>query len=104
MDAFNKAQVRKVKIQDYDILDTVGMGTFSRVRLVKHKTSGKFFVAKILKKVDIVNNKQVDHIVNEVKILSYIKSNFIVRKNKLKNFKYNTIFNKIGINGWSRTR
>ena len=94
MDAFNKAQVRKVKIQDYDILDTVGMG-ISRVRLVKHKTSGKFFVAKILKKVDIVNNKQVDHIVNEVKILSYIKSNFIVRKNKLKNFKYNTIFNKI---------
>lgn len=58
--------MKKVKITDYEILATVGVGTFGRVRLVKHKNSLKFYAAKILKKAEIIKSKQVDHVQNEV--------------------------------------
>jgi len=40
------------------------IGTFGRVRLVKNKQNGKFFAAKILKKMDIMKSKQIDHVQN----------------------------------------
>lgn len=39
----------KVKIKDFDKLDTVGLGSFGRVRLCRHKKTNKVYVMKILK-------------------------------------------------------
>lgn len=56
----------------------VELGTFGRVRLVKHRQSGKFFAAKILKKIEILKSKQIDHVQNETQILSMLHHPFIV--------------------------
>lgn len=68
----------KVKITDFDILQTVGTGTFGRVRLCKHKKTNKIYVLKMLKKAEIIRLKQVDHIFSEYNILSILNHPFIV--------------------------
>lgn len=79
MDAFNKAQPKKVKITDFDIDRTLGNGSFGKVKLAKHKYSGDYVAIKILKKSEIIKLKQVDHILNEIKILSYIDHPFLIK-------------------------
>lgn len=53
-----------MKLTDYDVLNTLGTGSFGRVKLAKNKLSGKFYALKMLKKSDIVKSKQVDHVMN----------------------------------------
>ena len=58
---------------------TFGTGSFGRVKLAQNKKSGKYAAIKILiKKADIIKLKLVDHILNEVKILSMIEDPFFV--------------------------
>lgn len=60
--------------------DTLGTGTFGRVRLVSYKFKGKqvWFALKCLKKTEILRLKQVEHIKAEKAILSEIAHPFIV--------------------------
>lgn len=53
-------------------------GTFGRVRLVKHRQTNKFYAAKILKKIEILKSKQIDHVQNESQILTMLNHPFIV--------------------------
>jgi hypothetical protein len=55
-----------------------GTGTFGRVYLVRHKETGKFYALKVLRKMDVVRLKQVDHIKNEKNILLELNHPFIV--------------------------
>lgn len=48
------------------------------MRLVKHKQTGKYFAAKILKKIEILKSKQIDHVQNESQILNMLHHPFIV--------------------------
>lgn len=57
----------------------VGTGTFGRVHLVKHKGTGHFYALKVLKKLEVVRLKQVEHVKSEKQILSSIVFPFIVR-------------------------
>lgn len=68
----------KVNLADFEVLQTVGTGTFGRVRLTKHKKTSKIYVFKILKKTEIIRLKQVDHIFSEFTILSGLNHPFIV--------------------------
>ena len=43
----------------------LGTGTFSRVRICRHKASGKYMALKILKKSEIIRLKQVQHVQSE---------------------------------------
>jgi serine/threonine protein kinase len=47
------------KPDDFELLDTLGTGTFGRVRLCLHKSTGRHFAMKILKKQEVVRLKQV---------------------------------------------
>ena len=69
----------KIKIKDYEQLKTVGLGSYGRVRLCKHKKTGDTFVMKILKKNEIIKQKQVDHVYSEFNILVNLKHPFIVQ-------------------------
>jgi serine/threonine protein kinase len=69
---------KKLKLSDYDLGQTLGTGSFGRVKISKQKTSGKYFAIKVLKKAEIIKLKQVDHIMNEVRILSVIDHPFLV--------------------------
>lgn len=67
-----------IKLTNLDLLATLGTGTFGRVRLAKHKGDSNYYALKMLKKSEIIRLKQVDHIKNEVEILSKISHPFIV--------------------------
>jgi len=65
-------------MDDFEKVRTLGTGTFGRVYLVKHKENGKFYALKVLRKMDVVRLKQVDHIKNEKNILLELNHPFIV--------------------------
>ena len=75
----SKKKKMKVKIKEYEKLKTVGLGSYGRVRLCKHKKTGSIYVMKILKKNEIIKQKQVDHVYSEFNILSMLKHPFIVQ-------------------------
>jgi serine/threonine protein kinase len=79
MDDLDEIKPKRVKIDDYEIFRTLGTGTFGRVKLGKLKESERYVAIKILKKIKIIKLKQVDHILNEIKILSFVDHPFIVK-------------------------
>lgn len=52
-------------IDDFEIITTLGYGTFGRVKLVRLRNSREVFALKIMKKIDIIKQKQVEHIKSE---------------------------------------
>lgn len=73
-----KDLLQNLKLSDFDMLDTLGTGSFGRVRLCKYLQTGKFYALKILKKSEVIYLKQVDHIKTEKQILESISHPFIV--------------------------
>jgi len=78
MDDFKKSNPKKIKISEYEIDRTLGSGSFGKVKLAKKK-DGDYVAIKILKKMELIKLKQVDHILNEIKILSMIDHPFLVK-------------------------
>ena len=72
-------KVKIMKLSDYTLGDTLGTGSFGRVRLAKNKKTNEYFALKIMKKIDILKSKQADHIANEIKILSMINHPFVTK-------------------------
>jgi len=64
----------------FSIGDTLGTGTFGRVRLVTYpvEKEKRYFALKMLKKSEIIRLKQVEHIKAEKNILSTLAHPFIV--------------------------
>ena len=71
-------KVRSIKLSDYEMGDTLGTGSFGRVKIAKNKKTGEYVAMKIMKKVEILKSKQADHIANEIKILSLIDHPFVI--------------------------
>ena len=69
---------KKLNLSDFEMLQTLGTGSFGRVRLGKEKSTGQYFALKVLKKAEILRLKQVDHVMSELSILRQIKHPFIV--------------------------
>ena len=69
-----------LSLESFIIGDTLGTGTFGRVRLVQcnYKGVAKTFALKMLKKTEILRLKQVEHIKAEKTILSSIVFPYIV--------------------------
>uniref|UniRef100_W5MGZ0 cGMP-dependent protein kinase n=1 Tax=Lepisosteus oculatus TaxID=7918 RepID=W5MGZ0_LEPOC len=69
-----------LKLADFNIIDTLGVGGFGRVELVQLKSDeAKTFAMKILKKRHIVDTRQQEHIRSEKQIMQEAHSDFIVR-------------------------
>jgi len=62
----------------FEVITTLGYGTFGRVKLVRLRNSREVFALKIMKKIDIIKQKQVDHIKSEKEILLELDHPFIV--------------------------
>ena len=58
----NNGKVRSIKLSDYDMGETLGTGSFGRVKIAKNKKTGEFVAMKIMKKMEILKSKQADHI------------------------------------------
>ena len=73
-----EGKVRFIKLSNYEMGDTLGTGSFGRVKIAKDKKTGEFVAMKIMKKAEIIKSKQADHISNEIKILSMIDHPFVI--------------------------
>ncbi|KAK2026818.1 Pkinase-domain-containing protein [Colletotrichum zoysiae] len=75
-------QVRQTKgkytLADFDILRTLGTGSFGRVHLVQSKHNQRFYAVKVLKKAQVVKMKQVEHTNDERKMLGEVKHPFLI--------------------------
>lgn len=69
---------KKFKLGDFEIMRTLGTGSFGRVHLVKLKETGKYYAMKVLRKSEVVRLKQVEHTINEKHILDMIQFPFLV--------------------------
>ncbi|XP_029818457.1 cGMP-dependent protein kinase 1 [Manacus vitellinus] len=70
-----------LKLADFNIIDTLGVGGFGRVELVQLKSEeSKTFAMKILKKRHIVDTRQQEHIRSEKQIMQSAHSDFIVSR------------------------
>ncbi|KAI4130662.1 MAG: hypothetical protein LQ338_001639 [Usnochroma carphineum] len=69
---------RQLRIQDFELIKTLGTGTFSRVWLAclaggsRNSNECRVFALKILRKADIIRLKQVEHIRNERNTLAAV--------------------------------
>ena len=68
----------KYSLQDFEILRTLGTGSFGRVHLVQSKHNTRFYAIKVLKKVQVVKMKQVEHTNDERRMLGEVKHPFLV--------------------------
>ena len=75
---FQKPDTSNWKLSDLDMKETLGTGSFGRVRLTKLKGAESYFAVKCLKKREIIKMKQVQHILAEKSLLSELSHPFIV--------------------------
>uniref|UniRef100_A0A8C5XXV6 cAMP-dependent protein kinase catalytic subunit alpha n=1 Tax=Microcebus murinus TaxID=30608 RepID=A0A8C5XXV6_MICMU len=66
-------------LDQFDRIKTLGTGSFGRVMLVKHKETGNHYAMKILDKQKVVKLKQIEHTLNEKRILQAVNFPFLVR-------------------------
>ncbi|GFR03276.1 cAMP-dependent protein kinase catalytic subunit 1, partial [Trichonephila clavata] len=85
---WNSPPPSTVKLKDFERIQTLGTGSFGRVMLVQHKDTKKYYAMKILDKLKVVKLKQVDHTLNEKRILQAIEFPFMV--NMIYHFKDNS--------------
>jgi protein kinase A len=75
-------QIRQTKgkysLGDFDILRTLGTGSFGRVHLVQSKHNQRFYAVKVLKKAQVVKMKQVEHTNDERRMLQEVKHPFLI--------------------------
>lgn len=65
-------------LDDFDRIKTLGTGSFGRVMLVQNKNDSTYYAMKILDKQKVVKLKQVEHTLNEKRILHAVDFPFLV--------------------------
>ncbi|CAF3167892.1 unnamed protein product [Rotaria socialis] len=72
---------QNASLSDFELVRTIGTGSFGRVILVKHRTDSENerIALKVLEKQVIIKMKQIDHTLAEKKILQALSSPFIVK-------------------------
>ncbi|PIA17050.1 Pkinase-domain-containing protein [Coemansia reversa NRRL 1564] len=66
-------------LNDFQLLHTLGTGTFGRVFLCQSRATQRYYAMKVLRKSQVVKLKQVEHINNEKNILEVSRFPFIVQ-------------------------
>jgi len=74
-----KVSLDPCKMDDFELGPILGTGSFGRVPIARHLSSGKVVAIKMLSKAQILRTKQVLHIKAEKEILEKINFPFIVQ-------------------------
>jgi serum/glucocorticoid-regulated kinase 2 len=70
---------QKVQFKDFDILESIGQGSFGRVFRGRKKDDGSVFALKVMKKQDLINNNQVKYAVSEANIMKSLDHPYILK-------------------------
>lgn len=68
-----------IAFDDLEMRTTLGRGSFGRVKLVVHKTTGETYALKILQKSEVVAFGQENNIMNEKRVLQSVNHPFILK-------------------------
>lgn len=66
-------------MDDFTTVKVIGRGAFGEVKLVRKNDDGKIFAVKIMSKVDMVRNNQVEHIKAERDVLALCDDPWVVK-------------------------
>lgn len=69
---------KKIKAKDYEPLTIIGKGAFGEVRLCKDKMTNEIVAIKKMNKSEMIQKKQVTHIMAEKEILANSNNQWIV--------------------------
>ncbi|XP_064455652.1 cAMP-dependent protein kinase catalytic subunit 3-like isoform X2 [Ornithodoros turicata] len=78
VESSGESECGKWSLEDFEIIKTIGTGTFGRVCLVRDRSSS-YYAMKILEIADIIRLKQVEHVKNEKSILLQVDHPFIIQ-------------------------
>ena len=74
----NRRARKKVSVKDYDLLPIIGRGAFGEVRICRHRESGQVVAMKKMKKNEMEQKNQIEHIKAERDVLVKAKNEWIV--------------------------
>ena len=77
--SLNELQMKITSFGDYIIKETIGKGTFSKVKLGINKLTGEKVAIKILDKSKILEKEDLDRIIREISILSKIDHENVIK-------------------------
>lgn len=77
-DKWRRNPTNTASLEDFERIKTLGTGSFGRVMIVQHKPTKDYYAMKILDKQKVVKLKQVEHTLNEKRILQAIQFPFLV--------------------------
>merc|ERR1712137_1096519 len=66
-------------LSNFEVLQTIGTGTFGEVKLCKHFGTNTYYCMKVLNKEKVVRLKQQEHAKNEKMTLSMVVHPFLVK-------------------------
>ena len=69
---------KKMTLGDFELVRTLGVGSFGRVKYGKYKGDGNNYAVKFMKKHEIIKLKQVDHINGERTLMAQVRHPYIV--------------------------
>ncbi|KAK4123726.1 Pkinase-domain-containing protein [Parathielavia appendiculata] len=68
----------RYSLADFELLRTLGTGSFGRVHLVQSQHNHRYYAIKVLKKAQVVRMKQVEHTNDERRMLAEVKHPFLI--------------------------
>ena len=77
--SLNQLKLKQISFEDYIIKETIGKGTFSKVKLGINKITGEKVAIKILDKSKIVEKEDLERIVREMSILSKMDHKNVIK-------------------------
>lgn len=69
----------KYVLNDFQIMRTLGTGSFGRVHLVRSIHNHRYYAVKVLKKAQVIKMKQVEHTNDERRMLKLVEHPFLIR-------------------------
>lgn len=71
-------QSKKLTIADFELLKTIGKGSFGKVFQVRLKETGKIYAMKVMSKQAIIDRRQYDHTMTERRVMQEASHPFLV--------------------------
>uniref|UniRef100_A0A0A9VYG3 cAMP-dependent protein kinase catalytic subunit alpha n=1 Tax=Lygus hesperus TaxID=30085 RepID=A0A0A9VYG3_LYGHE len=75
---YNRKSCCSSDLSQYELIKTIGKGAFGTVFLAKSKKYNNYLVVKCLSKEDIIGKNLLKQVLNEKRIMSTIKFNFVL--------------------------